>query len=58
MGMLMILRADREKYELHKFQDKIKTIYDDAWFKRFGGFNSEVKSRLALRRISRNINTL
>jgi hypothetical protein len=37
MGMLMILRADREKYEQYKAVDKIKTIVDDPWFKRFGG---------------------
>jgi intein/homing endonuclease len=36
MGMCMILRADREKYEHHKFQEKMKTIYDDPWFKKFG----------------------
>jgi hypothetical protein len=38
MGMLMILRADREKYEQHKYEDKVKTVLDDPWFKRAGGF--------------------
>jgi len=35
MGMLMILRADREKHEQHKYNDKVKTIIDDPWFKKF-----------------------
>jgi len=35
MGMLMILRADREKYEQHKYSEKIKTIIDDPWFSKF-----------------------
>jgi len=37
MGAAMILRADREKYEQFKYQDKIKGILDDPWFKKFGG---------------------
>jgi hypothetical protein len=36
MGMLMVLRADREKYEQHKYEDKIKTLFDDPWFRRYG----------------------
>jgi hypothetical protein len=36
MGMVMILRADRIKYEYNKYRDKIKTIYDDPWFTKFG----------------------
>lgn len=43
MGMLMILRADRAKYEQHKYEDKIKTIVDDPWFRKFGGFSSKPK---------------
>jgi hypothetical protein len=43
MGMLMILRADREKFEQHKYEDKVKTIVDDPWFKKFGGFSNKVK---------------
>lgn len=35
MGMLMILKADRQKYEQHRYEDKIKTIIDDPWFKKF-----------------------
>lgn len=38
MGMLMILRADRAKYEQHKYEEKIKTIIDDPWFTRFSGY--------------------
>jgi hypothetical protein len=38
MGMLMVLRADREKYEQHKYEDKIKTIFDDPWFNKVGAF--------------------
>jgi hypothetical protein len=34
MGMAMILRADREKFEQYKFQDKVKTVLDDSWFKK------------------------
>jgi len=37
MGMLMILRADRAKFEQSKYEDKIKTIADDPWFKKFMG---------------------
>lgn len=37
MGMLMILRADRAKFEQHKFDNKIKGILDDPWFNRFAG---------------------
>ncbi len=36
MSMCMVLRADREKYEYHKHQEKIKTIHDDPWFQKFG----------------------
>jgi len=35
MGMLMILRADRAKYEQRKYEDKVQTIIDDPWFNRF-----------------------
>jgi hypothetical protein len=34
MGMVMILRADRAKFEQHKYEDKVKTIFDDPWFGR------------------------
>jgi hypothetical protein len=37
MGMLMILRADRAKFEQNRYEDKIKTITDDPWFKKFMG---------------------
>lgn len=43
MGMLMILRADRAKYEQHKYEDKIKTIIDDPWFARFSGVTHKRK---------------
>ncbi len=36
MGATMILRADREKYEQYKYQEKIKSVLDDPWFKKFG----------------------
>jgi hypothetical protein len=35
MSMVMILRADRIKYEHNKYQDRLKTIYDDPWFRKF-----------------------
>lgn len=38
MGMVMILRADREKFEQHRFEEKVKTVLDDPWFKRMGTF--------------------
>ena len=28
MGMLMILRAEREKFEQHKYEDKIKVLIE------------------------------
>ena len=43
MGMLMVLKADREKYEQYRYEDKIKTVLDDPWFKNFGGFSGKVK---------------
>lgn len=43
MGMLMILRADRAKYEQNKHEDRIKTLYDDPWFKRFGGVSHKTR---------------
>jgi hypothetical protein len=43
MGMLMILRADRAKYEIQKYSDKIKTIHDDPWFIRYSGVSKKVK---------------
>jgi hypothetical protein len=43
MGMLMILRADREKFEQHKYEDKVKTIMDDPWFGRWGNPSGKVK---------------
>jgi len=43
MGMLMILRADREKFEQHKYEDKVKTVLDDPWFKRWGKFGNKPK---------------
>ena len=46
MGMLMILRADREKFEQRKYEDKIKTVLDDPWFSRFGSFRKGRKSSL------------
>ena len=36
MSMVMILRADRIKYEYNKYADKVKTIFDDPWFQKFG----------------------
>lgn len=46
MGMLMILRADREKFEQRKYEDKVQTVLDDPWFNRFGGFRKVKKSTL------------
>jgi hypothetical protein len=46
MGMLMILRADREKFEQRKYEDKVQTVLDDPWFGRFGGFKKVKKSHL------------
>ena len=43
MGMLMVLKADREKYEQYRYEDKIKTVLDDPWFKSFGGFSGKTK---------------
>jgi hypothetical protein len=43
MGMLMILRADREKFEQHKYEDKVKTIMDDPWFGRWGAPSGKIK---------------
>jgi hypothetical protein len=43
MGMLMILRAEREKFEQHKYEDKIKTIMDDPWFSRYSGITKKHK---------------
>jgi hypothetical protein len=43
MGMLMVLRADREKYEQHKYTESVKTVLDDPWFKKFGGFTGRPK---------------
>lgn len=34
MSMVMIFREDRMKYEIKKTEERIKTIYDDPWFKR------------------------
>ena len=42
MSAVMILRADREKYEQFKYQEKIKGILDDPWFKKFGGSKTKV----------------
>jgi hypothetical protein len=44
MGMLMILRAEREKFEQHKYEDKIKTIVDDPWFLRYSGISKKAKT--------------
>lgn len=38
MGMLMILREDRIKYTVKGTQEHVKTIVDDPWFYRSGGF--------------------
>jgi hypothetical protein len=43
MGMLMILRADRAKFEQHKYENKVKTILDDPWFNRWGTFGVRKK---------------
>ncbi len=40
MGMVMILREDRLKYESKRLQSKVLTAKDDDWFGRFGGFGT------------------
>lgn len=46
MGMLMILKADRSKYEQNKFENKVKTIVDDPWFKRYGYAGQKIPKQL------------
>jgi len=43
MGMLMVLKADRAKYEQHRYEEKTKTVLDDPWFTRFGGHGVKKK---------------
>ena len=43
MGMLMILRADRAKFERNKYEEKVKTRLDDPWFTRFAPMYKRVK---------------
>lgn len=42
MGMLMILREDRLKYQRIKVEDRKRAIYEDAFFQR-GGFGKKKK---------------
>jgi len=39
MTMVMVLREDRLKYEKQRQEGRVKTINDDPWFNRYGGFN-------------------
>lgn len=43
MGMLMVLRADRSKFEQHRYEDKVRTVLDDPWFNKFGSFRLKTK---------------